>query len=196
MYQPSHERVTREHIVKSISTQFLSKIQIQQVDSDEAFQLWRLFESAELPKEDKAKKRFAKYEKKIEDCISRALKLHIDTLSCRAYYTFDYETNSTFNPSTMETQPLCGVDPDSIRAEVLYCRYPSLVKHGNDDGDEYDEEKIIKKADVVIAAGTSQATSSQNSIDDQVQIRRSQNSRRDQNGDQHKQKPWYNKILG
>lgn len=151
MYPSPHDGATRRSLAKTISSQFLGKIQVQELNPDEALEPWSIFRSAEDIDDDRAKKTLTRYMQKVEGCVSRAMKFRINVRSCHAFYTFNRLESSVFNPLKMETQQLSDMDPDNVQATVLYCRYPSIVKHGNDDGDQYNRSKTIKKADVVIA---------------------------------------------
>jgi hypothetical protein len=114
-----------------------------------------LFRSVHETDDIEAQRRLGRFVKKLDDCVTQALRMFVRFQSCRANFILRPATlTETFNPCWMDICPPLPEDalqtlPKTL--PIVFCKYPALLKHGDDDGKDYLVQRSIKNAQVVVA---------------------------------------------
>lgn len=141
-----------------------------------------IFNSASEP-ENVRKMRRTRFLSQLDKCVVQAIRLYTRLRSCRANYCLMWAmSDQPFRSAWMEIVPklpekAVGKLPGNIA--VQHCRYPALLKYGDDEGKEYEFAKCIKKADIIIPVTYERPRSSSVSMPECIEVDDEENT----NGD-------------
>ena len=148
----SDEAKTR--IVKTVSAQFFTALQPQ--GTEEAFDPADLFQGADFGNKTRANARLNQFIKKLDEGVGKAMAMFIRLRTCRAKYEFEWYTPQNLDRTYMEISEAHSLTEKDRRRHqettlrVLDCRFPALIKYGEDDGKNYNIPKVVEKAEVII----------------------------------------------
>ena len=151
---PVNETEVRNRIAKAVCDEFLGKLIIANGDQPKNPAI--LFRDSFLGDMGKANAKLNNFYKKVDVCVGKAVSMFVRLRTCRANYVFEWPYGHKFDQSWMEISTMHELSERERRRyqeatlQVLECRYPALIKYGDDDGKRYTDSKVIEKAEVIL----------------------------------------------
>lgn len=144
----------KARIVETVSAQFFIALKPQ--GTEEAFDPADLFQGADFGNKTRANARLNQFIKKLDEGVGKAMAMFIRLRTCRANYEFEWYTPQNLDRTSMEISEAHSLTEKDRRRHqettlrVLDCRFPALIKYGEDDGKNYNIPKVVEKAEVII----------------------------------------------
>ena len=149
-----NETEIRNRIAKAVCDEFLGKLIIANGDQPKNPAI--LFRDSFLGDIGKANVKLNNFYKKVDICVGKAISMFVRLRTCRANYAFEWLDGHKFDQSRMEISTMHELGERERRRyqeatlQVLECRYPALIKYGDDDGKRYGDSKVIERAEVIL----------------------------------------------
>jgi len=179
---PVNETEVRNRIAKAVCDKFLGKLVM--ANGDQPKNPAVLFRDSSLGDMGKANVKLNNFYRKVDVCVGKAVSMFVRLRTCRANYVFEWPDGHKFDQSWMEISTMhelgererCRYQEATL--QVLECRYPALIKYGDDDGKRYSDSKVIEKAEVIIN-GLFPRPASKDEITDNEQLENSSTQQAD-----------------
>lgn len=178
-----NETEVRNRIAKAVCDGFLGKLIIANGDQPKNPAI--LFRDSFLGDMGKANAKLNNFYKKVDVCVGKAISMFVRLRTCRANYTFEWPDGHKFDQSWMEISTMHELGERERRRyqeatlQVLECRYPALIKYGDDDGKRYGDSKVIEKAEVILNGLFPRPASKDDEITDNEQLENSSTQQAD-----------------
>ena len=180
---PVNETEVRNRIAKAVCDGFLGKLIIANGDQPKNPAI--LFRDSFPGDMGKANAKLNNFYKKVDVCVGKAISMFVRLRTCRANYTFEWPDGHKFDQSWMEISTMHELGERERRRyqeatlQVLECRYPALIKYGDDDGKRYSDSKVIEKAEVILNGLFPRPASKDDEITDNEQLENSSTQQAD-----------------
>lgn len=145
---------SKADIVDTVCAQFFAALHPK--GTDHSLNPVDFFQGTETGNKNRANARLKQFIKKLDECVEKVMAMLIRIRTCRPNYEFQWYNPQTLNRSYMEISEAHQLTEKERRRHeettlaVISCRFPALVKFGDDDGKGYDRHKVVQKAEVIV----------------------------------------------